>query len=53
MHMLNKLSNCSDPGRDKNAPPPPSLEEQDYVQCDSCGRTFSQQAVRTLSNQNS
>lgn len=32
-------------GRDKNAPPPPSLEEADYVPCPSCGRTFSQTAA--------
>jgi len=32
-------------GRDPNAPPPPSLEENDYVTCDSCGRTFSEAAA--------
>ena len=32
-------------GRDPTAPPPPSLEEQDYVQCDSCGRKFNQSAA--------
>lgn len=32
-------------GRDPTAPPPPSLEERDYVECDSCGRTFSQSAA--------
>ena len=32
-------------GRDPTAPPPPALEEVDYVQCDSCGRRFNQAAA--------